>query len=370
VDAQQSTVLLDETDAAFRGDKEYAEALRGVINTGYRRGGTYSRMTGQGAAMTPQDFSTFGAKAIAGIGALPDTIADRSIPIRLKKRRTDETIEPFRRRDAEAEATPLREWAERWAELEVDGLRDARPAVPSELADRAADCWEPLLAIADDAGEEWGMRARKAALELSMGLEDVDTDSPRVRVLADLREAFASDNRDRLPTTELLAFLHGLDESPWSEWYGKPLTSRGLSKLLKPYGIRSRTVWVPEDNRSVKGYLEEQFEDAWSRYLPSVSVMPSEPASQAGSDGFSTPQEPGVLTDSPEAAIPHDKRVLTDLTDRSAHEGGQEGQEASGARRSDCAICGQRHTGRPSEEALLACAQALVDAGGAEWVPA
>jgi hypothetical protein len=30
------TVLLDESDAAFNGDKEYGETLRGVLNTGYR----------------------------------------------------------------------------------------------------------------------------------------------------------------------------------------------------------------------------------------------------------------------------------------------------------------------------------------------
>jgi hypothetical protein len=32
-------LLLDESDAAFNGEKEYAEALRGILNTGYRRSG-------------------------------------------------------------------------------------------------------------------------------------------------------------------------------------------------------------------------------------------------------------------------------------------------------------------------------------------
>jgi len=36
------TLLLDESDAAFKGEKEYVEALRGILNTGYRKGGKYS----------------------------------------------------------------------------------------------------------------------------------------------------------------------------------------------------------------------------------------------------------------------------------------------------------------------------------------
>ena len=40
------TLLLDETDAAFKGDKEFSETLRGVLNSGYRRGGVTRHDTG------------------------------------------------------------------------------------------------------------------------------------------------------------------------------------------------------------------------------------------------------------------------------------------------------------------------------------
>ena len=36
-----------------------------------------------------------------------------------------------------------------------------------ELDDRAQDVWEPLLAIADVAGDDWPQAARRAAIELS-----------------------------------------------------------------------------------------------------------------------------------------------------------------------------------------------------------
>ncbi len=64
VDSERPTLLLDESDAAFKGEKDYAEALRGLLNTGYRAAGTASLCVGQGAGITYRDFSTFGAKKL------------------------------------------------------------------------------------------------------------------------------------------------------------------------------------------------------------------------------------------------------------------------------------------------------------------
>jgi 5S rRNA maturation endonuclease (ribonuclease M5) len=105
IDAERPTLLLDESDAAFSGEKEYAEALRCVLNTGHRSGGKASCCVGQGANISFKDFSTFCPKAIAGIGKLPDTVADRAIPIRLKRAAQDEKVERFRHRGESADPT-------------------------------------------------------------------------------------------------------------------------------------------------------------------------------------------------------------------------------------------------------------------------
>ena len=109
IDADRPTLLLDESDAAFGGDKEYAEALRGVLNTGHRRGGRTTVCVGQGANIGFKDFSTFCPKAIAGIGKLPDTVADRAIPVRLERRAPGERVDRFRRREVEPQAQQLRQ---------------------------------------------------------------------------------------------------------------------------------------------------------------------------------------------------------------------------------------------------------------------
>jgi hypothetical protein len=78
-------VLVDESDRFLRGDKERASEILGLINSGFRRRGGYAvRNVGQGANLKPAKFSTFCPKVIAGIGTLADTVADRSIPIRMR----------------------------------------------------------------------------------------------------------------------------------------------------------------------------------------------------------------------------------------------------------------------------------------------
>jgi hypothetical protein len=268
IDKAAPSLLLDESDAAFNGDKEYGEVLRGVLNTGHRKGGAVTVCVGQGATLDVRDFSTFCPKAIAGIGRLPDTVASRSIPIRLKKRKPSEPIERFRERRVRALGLAIADGLEMSVEPIMEGLEQAEPELPDELSDRAQDVWEPLLALADAAGGEWPERARKAAVALSAGRES-DEATLGVRLLTDCRDVF--DGAERLTTRELLERLNDLEEAPWTAWNdGDGIRPRELANKLRPYGINSEDQHIEEEGkrRTRKGYLCADFEDAWARYLP------------------------------------------------------------------------------------------------------
>lgn len=197
VDAEKPTLLLDESDAAFNGEKEYAEALRGILNTGYRLGGRTSVAVPSGGGWACQDLSTFSPKAIAGLGVLPDTVQSRSIPIVLKRRLDEEKVQRFRRREATAAAEALHDRAAGYAAEHLAELAAARPRLPDELGDRAQDVWEPLLAIADLAAGEWPDRARAAAIALS-ATSTWEDDSLSVRLLSDIRRVFLAAGADKL----------------------------------------------------------------------------------------------------------------------------------------------------------------------------
>jgi hypothetical protein len=199
---------------------------------------------------------------------LPDTTASRSIQIRLKKRLRTEPIERFRHRQARRIAEPLRERLELWAVENMDVLRYATPALPDSLGDRAQDCWEPLLAIADLGGEQWGRLARVAAVELSGALARDDLDSHGTVLLASIREAMG--DRENIATTDLLALLNEQNgEAPWSGWNnGTGLKARNLSMLLKPFEVKSKTIRIGD--KTAKGYARESFADAFERHLPPI----------------------------------------------------------------------------------------------------
>lgn len=264
VNAQCPTLLLDETDAAFKGDKEYSEALRGMLNAGYRRGGTYTVCdTGKGNAVC--DFNVFCPKAIAGVGDLPDTVRDRSIPIDMKRKTPTEHAERFRARKAPGQAAPLRGRIAQWAAGYVAALRDVEPQIPDALSDRAADVWEPLFAIADTCGGDWPERARKSASTLSAGEPSEDA-SIGVRLLADIQDVFKEKDTDRLFSADLVAALNAIEESLWGDWYGKPMGPQTLAKMLRPYKIKPNQVRIGDESR--KGYDLAWFEDAFACYIP------------------------------------------------------------------------------------------------------
>jgi Protein of unknown function (DUF3631) len=138
----------------------------------------------------------------------------------------------------------------------------------------------------------WPERAQISALTLSSG-EEREDDSITALLLRDIHGIFTSNGHDRMKTSDLLAYLYEIEESPWGDWYGKPLSAHGLSRLLRPYRIKTLPVWV--DGITVRGYKLEQFEDAHARVVSvrSVRRVRSESASHAAPN---VPNAPNALT--------------------------------------------------------------------------
>ena len=164
--------------------------------------------------------------------------------------------------------------------------------MPPGIADRDADVWEPLLAVADAAGGDWPERARVAAVAL---VADAKGGSPSlgIRLLSDLRNVFGE--HDALSNETILIALIEIEDAPWAELRGKPLDSRGLSNRLRPYGIKPKTVRIGD--RTPKGYERAELWDAWQRYLPSSPIEPATTATTAAdAPRESNPTEAEILS--------------------------------------------------------------------------
>lgn len=283
------TLLLDEADSVFGPKAGDNEDLRGLLNAGHQRGRPAIRY--DAGTRKVERIDTFAMAALAGIGAMPDTIEDRALVIRMRRRAPGETVAPYRvRRDGPA-LRDLRARLNQWARANAADLANAVPALPVE--DRAADTWEPLIAIADLAAGPWPALARHAALVLTEAKEASSNLTIQVRLLADCRTAFG--DAEALPTADLLERLKADPEAPWITHGHNGLTPMRLGNLLREFDISSRNLRLPTGQ--AKGYSRGDFIDAWNRYCPQLhDPKPSQPSRPSRSDNSAgqTPILPGT----------------------------------------------------------------------------
>jgi hypothetical protein len=263
------TLLFDEVDAVFGSrPSESSEDLRGLLNSGYRRGATAGRAVRRGDLVVTEEMPSFCAVAMAGLNALPDTLMTRSIVIRMRRRKSTETVMPYRRRVYRDEAEKLYTAIANWAVTAVTHVTDSWPVLPDEIQDRDADVWEPLIAVADAAGGYWSTRSREAALEMVREAHDTPA-TLGIKLLTDIRTVMT--DVDRISTGDLLKALHAIDTAPWGSIKGEPIDGRFLARQLSKYEISTGNT-VRIDGVPVKGYQRSHFHDAWERYVPSPQV--------------------------------------------------------------------------------------------------
>ncbi|MFD7507365.1 DUF3631 domain-containing protein [Streptomyces sp. NPDC059850] len=269
------TLLVDEADTLFGSQKaaERNEDLRGLLNAGHQRNRPTLRVTGP--EHTPVAFPTFAMAALAGIGDLPDTIMDRSVVVRMRRRAAGESVSAFRTgRDTPA-LHAIRDRLTAWLRRLHAKAMDMEPDMPVE--DRAADTWEPLVIVADLAGGDWPSLARTACRTMSAHEAGQDENAGlRTRILVDIRQVFAAeDDPAILRTSRLIEQLNADTEAPWAGYGPHGLNPCSLRVLLKDYGISSANHRFPGGTQA-KGFARTQFLDAWARYCPAPAPEPTE----------------------------------------------------------------------------------------------
>ena len=222
------TLVIDEADAIF-GNKKVAENnedLRKLLNAGHQRGKPAIRCVGPMQIPTP--FVRFAMAALAGIGAMPDTITDRAINISMRRRAHGEKVAQFRSRRDGPILGGLRDrlaaWTAAHIEEEERGTGDAGGGPRRRhlgAADRGRGRCRRSLARRGAGGVQGvGGRADEADEDRSLS----------VKLLADIRQVFTEKCAPFLSSADLVAELRRIEDSPWSEF---ELTARKLAYRLK-----------------------------------------------------------------------------------------------------------------------------------------
>ena len=259
VEAHRPTVLADECDTWLRDNEE----LRGMLNSGHRRGGQALRCEGETNEV--RAFNVFGPVVLCGIGTLPGTLHDRSIVIRLERAKPGELSKRFDSRRVESE----KELCQKLARFMADNtarLETSDPELPDGAFNRLADNWRPLFAIAEIAGSDWPQRAETAFIKLTSS-GDVDAQGIGTTLLADIKQIYENAGVDRLPSATLCNSLAEIEGREWAEWgrARKPISTHQLAKLLRRFHVSPRAIRVGDE--TPRGYLLADFAEAFARYL-------------------------------------------------------------------------------------------------------
>lgn len=313
------TLFLDEADATLM--RKDNDGLRGVLNAGFVRGAPVLRCSGDDHEV--KAFDVFGAVGLAGIGNLWETLEDRCVVIPMQRKGKGQQTKRLKLRELHQRAHVLKKKLARWCSDIEDQISEADPEVPQLSSDRAEDLWRVLIAIADAAGGDWPERARSAAIALSGESGDKEEEIG-VILLHDIKEIFEARDCDRIRTETLLDELTRLTERPWPEWRkGKPISPRSIARLLRPFGVSSRTIRFPVGGPQ-KGYLKSDFENSFSRYISpedpdstDLSVTSVTTASLRHLAPTSDPLQRPMCNGSETASNPRGCGNVTHVTDKS-----------------------------------------------------
>ena len=279
------TLLVDEADTIFGGkNAEANEDLRGLLNAGHQRNRPAIRW--DNATRSLETIPTFAMAALAGIGAMPDTIEDRAVVIRMRRRAPGEKRGPV-----PAPPGPARPH------------RPGRRARP--LARRA-----PARAGKGRAGDAAGGPGRRhlgtADRRGRPGGGGVARTGPARRRGADRRPGPGRRPLRPHPAAGRLPDRLRGRRRPAQHHPGDPAPFRPRSALVRPAArhhpqAAGRACWptttsgpptirFPEPIGQVKGYYRADFTDAWARYCPPpagerVPAVPSRPRPAQARDG-------------------------------------------------------------------------------------
>jgi DNA polymerase I len=221
----------------------------------------------------PRDYSTWCAKSLCITEKrIERAFASRSLIIEMHRKKLSEKREGFSDLNEYPEIEALRRQVSRWVQDNLSAIREAVVDSP-QVKNRNLDNFVPLFKIAQVVGGRWPKLVNDAALKF-VGVDAPIDQSLSVELLKDIRQIFDdgvfeldNDGSKKIASAALVDKLVSSEERPWATYNkGKPISQNQVGRLLKGFPIYSRYVWI--GNKTLKGYIESQFKDAFERYLP------------------------------------------------------------------------------------------------------
>lgn len=261
--SKREILIIDEVDKLRNQDKETYGDVLAVLNAGFEKGGVVERTEKTKAGFEVKQYKVFGPKALAGIEALADTLADRSYQIQMV--RTPQRMPRLNLRKLEKIAQQIRTDFEAFAKSNCAQIEKIYSQLPDEIShlsgfdDRLQDISEPLLVLASvvDAGllpeEKQFLSDLLEGLKMVAGRRGRSNKEESLLALLEILEPKLNQKNEVFITTaELLEAFKEREEISWIE------NGRALSSFLKHFDL------CPGSSGRARGYrIYREWVDGW-----------------------------------------------------------------------------------------------------------
>lgn len=271
VDKERPTLIIDEAQSLSESRKntESSAVCGELLNASTSRGAFSVRCGGRDGSEIVK-YSLYSPKIIASIGQVNNVLADRSLGIRMERKRDDQQVKRVLYREIDQQGQALAEKIEAWCEENRERVAQTYASIePFDIPnDRLADMLLPLQAVVFLLAPD-RIRELQDYAELLVN-EDTEMEraTPEVRLLLVCREILTD---DFIPTAALLAKLNARQQDdPQDYGFKGEMNAERLASLLRMFDIRpcAKTSKVAGKAFCVRGYSRADFAEAWGRYLP------------------------------------------------------------------------------------------------------
>jgi len=278
------TFLLDESQSINFEGSEAALVKRELFNSGIDRDAVVLRCQGNDHEVV--ELSLYSPKVLALIGDLDDTLADRCLPVRLRRKAESESAEEYRDRVVQVDGEKINKNIQEWVETNRATVTTTYDTLPrlKLINDRLAELLLPLQAVLKVMGADEAVTVIETfARTLDKELNDSNNATEDISLLRAIHDIFNDTNADFIPTKKIIVRLCKREEETWHE-YGntkKPITAHRIGHLLRAYGITSGH----SHNKKERGYCRAAFEETWATYTPPSSHETSETSKVSQASG-------------------------------------------------------------------------------------
>ena len=246
-DGERITLIMDEADVEGSSGADMV-ALRKTINSGYRQSGSAGRVVGGNMVRR----STYAPVIISGIqGNIHETTMSRAIKIHMRPADAEDRFDYYKAHLHDRLGDALRKRIEQWVNAIREDIIGYEPEM-EDVRNRDREVWEPLVQIADIAGDEPSKALREAMYFWLGGGTRREPRNHGEQVLANVVAIFEQTDAPAMFSSDIARALAD---------FGQEMNAHELFRALGPFGLRTEMVRI--DGERQRGIRREKVEQAW-----------------------------------------------------------------------------------------------------------